>query len=516
MKFLTYSGNNLINAHLPDQSSILYAPPPMAGLPRAQIPDELERAVNNPMGMPSLEKMVNSKSRVLIAFDDNCQPFPPMRRPDIRQVVIERLLELLYSYGVEEKNIQLRCAVALHRKMKKYELAYMLGKRIMAAFYPLQLKNFDAEDQDALIELGETDHGEIVEVSREVVDCDLVIYVDSVQIPLNGGHKSVSVGFGSYRTIAHHHSPHMTVDSPNVMQPENSCMHDSIERISKVVLEHARIMVIEAAMNGQSYPAHVRYLSKPAERCNLLEKTLRKTGPLSMQLLPEPARFKIFSSIKSAYEPMAINAGAIDAVHGETLALLRQQLEVKVDRQFDTLVFGLPDLSPYSVGTRINPVLVVSDVLGYIFNWFYRKPFIKKNGVVIILNPALEFFHHEYHVAYKRFYDEVLPVTTDPFEMQEQFQEVFATDSDLLEAYRHRFAHHGFHPFTVWYWATYPLRYLSDVILVGPSDDRVASRLGVSWSPTLSHALGRSRELTGGDDVVALSVPPFAYLTVDD
>ena len=99
--------------------------------------------------------------------------------------------------------------------------------------------------------------------------------------------------------------------------------------------------------------------------------------------------------------------------------------------------------------------------------------------------------------------------------MQEQFQEAFATDSDLLEAYRHRFAHHGFHPFTVWYWATYPLRYLSDVILVGPPDNRVASRLGVSWSPTLSHALGRSRELTGGDDVVALSVPPFTYLTVD-
>jgi hypothetical protein len=45
-------------------------------------------------------------------------------------------------------------------------------------------------------------------------------------------------------------------------------------------------------------------------------------------------------------------------------------------------VFGLPDLSPYSVGARVNPVLVVSDVLGYVFNWFWNKPFIKPGRVV--------------------------------------------------------------------------------------------------------------------------------------
>ena len=89
------------------------------------------------------------------------------------------------------------------------------------------------------------------------------------------------------------------------------------------------------------------------------------------------------------------------------------------------------------------------------------------------------------------------------------------TATDLVDAYRNRFAHHGFHPFTVWYWATYPLRYLSDTILVGPRDGRAAKRLGVSWAPSLDRALAMAREKTGGDDVAALTIPPFMYLSVD-
>ena len=68
---------------------------------------------------------------------------------------------------------------------------------------------------------------------------------------------------------------------------------------------------------------------------------------------------------------------------------------IDVPKQFSTLVFGLPDMSPYAIGARINPVLVVSDILGYVFNWFYNKPLIKKGGVVIILNPTFEVFHEE-------------------------------------------------------------------------------------------------------------------------
>ncbi len=513
MKYLTFSGNNIINARLPEGADILYAPEAMTGIRKRDVPEAVEHAFRHPLGMEPLDKLLDSSSRVLIAFDDNCQPFPETYRPDIRQQAIEVLLPMLYACGVQKKNIRLVCAVALHRKMKRHEMARMVGPRIMREFYPRQLNNFDAEDPDDIVDLGETEQGEPVQICRGVVESDLVIYVDSVQIPLNGGHKSVAVGLGTYASISNHHDPKMTTDIPHVMQPEKSNMHDCIERISRVVQKHARIMVMEAAMNNAIYPPHVKYLGKPAGRCNVWEKALKVLTPAAMAVTPEPIRKMLLRSVRSVYAPIEINAGAIEPVHVRTLQAMKAQMTTKAPRQYDTMVFGLPDLSPYAVGARINPVLVVSDVLGYIFNWFYDRPLVKKGGVVIILNPVFEVFHKEYHTSYERFYREVLPVTSDPFEMQERFQETFAKDRHLIDCYRHRYAHHGFHPFTVWYWATYALKYLSDVILVGPPSDSAAKQLGVSWSPNLSHALDRAKEQAGGGDVVGMAIPPFFYVS---
>lgn len=513
MNYLTYSGNNLVNARLPEDARILYAPPPIRGYSRTEIPDAVQRAFENPRGMPPLKDLVNGNSKVLIAFDDNCQPFPATSRPDFRELAIGRLLQLLYSYGVEKKNIRLVCAVALHRKMKVYELEEMVGPAIMREFFPHQLENSDAEDPDGMVELGETDHGEPVELYKPAAEADLVIYVDTIQIPLNGGHKSVGVGLSGYKTIACHHHPEKTRDVPHVMQPEGSQMHVSIERINRVIESHCQVMVLEASMNNATYPFYFDYIGKPSERCNPLEKLVRAATPYSMAVTPEPIRRAIMRNIRSVYEPFEIHAGSVDAVHPITVGAMRRQMTVEVDRQFDTLVFGLPDLSPYAVGARINPVLVVSDVLGYLFNWFYERPYVKPGGCVIILNPTFEIFHEEYHVAYERFYKEVLPVTNDPFEMQTRFQERFAYDPAMREAYRNRYAHHGFHPFTVWYWATYPLKYLSKVILVGPKDDGPSRRLGVAWAPNLDDALAMAAQASGGDSVVAHTVPPFFYTT---
>ena len=116
MKYLTYSGNALVAAELPRSATVYYPPPILPGIPKDDIPDALQHAVENPLGMEPLSQLVRLGSKVTIAFDDNCQPFPPMRRPDIRQLMIERLLPLLYSYGVRKKDVTLRCATSVGRR----------------------------------------------------------------------------------------------------------------------------------------------------------------------------------------------------------------------------------------------------------------------------------------------------------------------------------------------------------------------------------------------------------------
>ena len=263
----------------PTPATVYYPPPIIRGLSREEIPRRLTEALENPLGMEPLSQLV----RAGLEGHDRVRrqlPAVPAHAPAGHSpAMIERLLELLYDYGVRKRDITLRCAIALHRKMQVPELEHMLGPRIMAEFHPPQLANFDAEDKDDIVDLGSTPHGEPVQTSRAVVDGDLVIYVDTIQIPLNGGHKSVAVGFGTYDSIAPHHNPAMTEDTPHVMQPDGSCMHDSITRISRQLQKHCRIMVIEAAMNGATYPPHLRHLAKPPERLSAIERSCARPLP---------------------------------------------------------------------------------------------------------------------------------------------------------------------------------------------------------------------------------------------
>ena len=63
VKYFIYSGNHLINAKLPDNSEIYYPQPAKPGVSRADIPEHLKRAVENPQGMPPLKELVNGNSK---------------------------------------------------------------------------------------------------------------------------------------------------------------------------------------------------------------------------------------------------------------------------------------------------------------------------------------------------------------------------------------------------------------------------------------------------------------------
>ena len=91
--------------------------------------------------------------KLTIAFDDISLPLPPMERPDIRQMVIEQVLDMAAAAGVDD--VELIVALALHRRMTEPELRHAIGDRIYDAFAPNGLlTQHDAEDPDALVHLG--------------------------------------------------------------------------------------------------------------------------------------------------------------------------------------------------------------------------------------------------------------------------------------------------------------------------------------------------------------------------
>src|SRR5215203_5977188 len=98
---------------LPEETRVIYPPGPLEPLTDPNV--AIERALLTPMEMEPLHDLLFPGMRLTIAFDDLSLPLPPMQRPDIRQLIIEMVLEKVYAKGVED--VHLIAALGLHRRM---------------------------------------------------------------------------------------------------------------------------------------------------------------------------------------------------------------------------------------------------------------------------------------------------------------------------------------------------------------------------------------------------------------
>jgi len=226
--------------------------------------------------------------------------------------------------------------------------------------------------------------------------------------------------------------------------------------------------------------------------------------------LPEVVKQNLAGSLRSGYEPIAVHAGRINDVHPATLAALARQQNTTVSGQTDALFLGLPNLSPYSVFSRINPILATNMALGYVYNLYQGRPVVRDGGFMILMNPFLPGFHPQHHPSYAEFYDRVLPQTRDPREIEKGFEEDFAARPEYIDRYRRQYAYHGVHPIYVWAWGCLALKRLSKILVVGSREPGVVERLGFTPVPTLERALSIAQEGLGkGFSLTHLAVPPI-------
>ena len=145
----------------------------------------IRHALLNPVGdAEPLPELLKPGMKLTIAVDDISIPLPPMTLPDIRQRILEQVIELAARNGVED--VQIVVATALHRRMTADEIRRMVGERVFRSFWPKDLYNFDGEDRDALTEIGTTDKHEVVEISKRAAESDLLVYVNVNLVAMDG------------------------------------------------------------------------------------------------------------------------------------------------------------------------------------------------------------------------------------------------------------------------------------------------------------------------------------------
>ena len=202
---LFWRGEGFTLEQLPaDRSRVIYPPEPLE--PLDDVDGAIRQALLHPLDQDPLPALLRPGMKLTIAFDDVSLPLPKMRRPDIRQRVIEAVLDMAAEAGVDD--VHLIAALALHRRMTEAELRHAVGDRVYDAFEPRGLLyQHDAEDPDQLVLLGSTPEGEEVEISKRAAESDLLVYVNINLVPMDGGWKSTATGLASYRSLRHHHNP---------------------------------------------------------------------------------------------------------------------------------------------------------------------------------------------------------------------------------------------------------------------------------------------------------------------
>src|SRR5215467_7982644 len=369
-------GDEFLYEKLPLGTRVIYAPPPLDELPD---PDQAIRyALLRPENADPLFAQLNPNMRVTIAIDDISLPLPQMRRPDIRERILNQVVQTLADYGVDD--VHLIVATALHRRMTEAEIRRMVGEKVFKQFWPDRLYNFDGENKAELVMLGKTDHNEEVWLSRRAAESDLVIYVNINLVPMDGGHKSVAVGLAPYQSLRHHHNAATLRQCHSYMDPTHSALHSSANRMGRLVNEHINVFTIETAINNQMYGGMLDFLQKNEDHFSDWDRMRLKGFRWTLGAMSNELRRQALYQYTAPYGMTGVWAGETETVHRQALARVFQQYAVPVKGQSDILIVGVPYICPYNVNSVMNPVLVQCTGLGYLFNMFRNKPLVKPGG----------------------------------------------------------------------------------------------------------------------------------------
>ncbi|MBD3214268.1 MAG: DUF2088 domain-containing protein [Candidatus Lokiarchaeota archaeon] len=504
MKEIVFYGDDAFFYDFPEHVDIYYAKPTIK--PKDDIDAVIDSALQNPINSPNIEDLITPESIISVCFDDISVPLPPMKR-DIRAIAAQHVIRILKGIGVKDENINFICATGLHRKCKPKELKHILGKKIYRK-YKAQIINHDAEDKNNLITLATSSEGYKVEINRTAAQSDLIIYLNISFTPLNGGWKSIIVGLGSYNTIIPHHSPEI-LKQGTFMDPESSQLHKIIWEMGELIKDKLNIFTIEMVINNKFYRGIYKKIYDPL-KSQLQKPPLWRRMLLSMlRAFPKFVKAYVRKKLKAGYQLIDVFAGDIEDAHKKSLEVMNQQLNVEISKQYDVLIYGVPNLTPYNVGSEMNPLLLHTLVSGYLFNMHQGDSPLKEDGTLIILNPAYENFDTTQHPSYRDFYYDILSTKPDIFDLK-QIEHEYLHNMEYITKYRNKYAYHPVHAPIVYYWGTRGLLNIGKVIVAGADNKNVLDVFGFEYAKDLGDALEKAQsQYQKKSSIAYFCIPPL-------
>ncbi|MFH1964565.1 MAG: nickel-dependent lactate racemase [Acidobacteriota bacterium] len=172
---------------------------PHSTQPCADPRGEVRRALQDPVGMPSLDRARLGSKKIVIITDD-------MTRLTPLKIIVPEIIEELNRAGFADEQISVIIGLGTHRPMTGHEIIRHFGQEVVNR---VSVLNHPWQDQAQLANLGETPNGTPISVCRMALEADFIIGVGSIvphHIPgYSGGAKIVQPGITSAGTTAATH-----------------------------------------------------------------------------------------------------------------------------------------------------------------------------------------------------------------------------------------------------------------------------------------------------------------------
>ncbi|MDD6877846.1 MAG: nickel-dependent lactate racemase [Clostridiaceae bacterium] len=195
---LPYGADRTVEFAVPDACfDGMLAPRPV--LPAPDPAAEIARAIDSPIGTPTLDRIVREGTRVCVICDDISRPTPV-------SAILPVLLERLHRAGVRREDVQIVMALGSHRYMTEDEMRGRVGEEIYGRY---RVKNSEFRDPEKLLHVGVTGDGVDIVVTRDVMDADVRIGIGNI-VPhpvmgWSGGGKILFPGVTGEHTVAQFH-----------------------------------------------------------------------------------------------------------------------------------------------------------------------------------------------------------------------------------------------------------------------------------------------------------------------
>jgi hypothetical protein len=371
-------------------------------------------------------------------------------------VAIAALLDELEHAGVRRSDINLVCAIGLHRKNRPDEIRGLLGDALIDRLGPSAIANHDAEHPAGMVDLGSSELGDLVQVNRRVIESDLTILVGhAAGNPYggySGGYKMPATGLTSWRSIASHHTP-------------RSLYRDDFIPVSA--------------------GSHFRH-------------QLAAIGQRMEQEMPRPF-FAVDAAIDSKARQMGVWAGAIPDVERASWPLAAQRTDVPMEGRADVLIVGVPRTFHYGPGMGSNPVLMMQAIGASLIR---AKAALVDRPIVIAAAICDGWFNDVDFPSYEEAFER-LASCNHPSEMVAHEEEL-ATKPEWVRRYREAWAYHPFHAFSMIYMGGAAREYSTQAFVVGAKIPGHARAMGARTSESVEAALREAAAILGREPKVVV------------